>query len=378
MRMRDLEKYIDTFKNDINTITTILETKEFSIITWQPDMECIESKFYLYDNELYLCTGNVTSSTFPTNNMKQMSGSTESLIREILNTYFYNKGTRWIRCEASDSNAHTVVADDEISFDENTQAKISEVQVDIEDISLGETVKQEEIDIELYVKKEDVYTKNEIDVIVNDLKSLMHTHETWDSITKEYIQNRFGLVDTTDDKISSLINDKTISLVTTWSSYKIDKVISTFKSILNNYASGGMSKVVVDTIPSPVDTNVIYFLKKVNEDSSIVYKVMVFTDASDTEEQGIVLNETNLTINGDDVATTNWVINKLETSLNAYAKKVDLSKIAFSGSIKDLKDIPGGLMTLKETTLANYNSMTDEEKTSKINGLTVLWYVPIE
>lgn len=378
MRMRDLEKYIDTFKNDISTITTVLESKEFSIITWQPDMECVESKFYLYDNELYLCTGNVTSSTFPANNMKQMSGSTESLIREILNSYFYSKGTRWIRCEASDSNAHTVVVDDESSFDENTQAKISEVQVDIEDISLGETVKQEEIDIELYVKKEDVYTKNEIDVIVNDLKSLMHTHETWDSITKEYIQNRFGLVDTTDDKISSLINDKTISLVTTWSSYKIDKVISTFKSILNNYASGGMSKVVVDTIPSPVDTNVIYFLKKVNDDLSITYKVMVFTNTTDTEEQGIVLNETNLTINGDDVATTDWVINKLETSLDAYAKKVDLSDIAFSGSIKDLKDIPDGLMTLKETTLNDYNAMSDAEKTAKINGLTVLWYVPIE
>ena len=88
MRMRDLEKYIDTFKNDISTITTVLESKEFSIITWQPDMECVESKFYLYDNELYLCTGNVTSSTFPANNMKQMSGSTESLIREILNSYY--------------------------------------------------------------------------------------------------------------------------------------------------------------------------------------------------------------------------------------------------------------------------------------------------
>ena len=206
----------------------------------------------------------------------------------------------------------------------------------------------------------------------------MHTHDSWDSITKEYIQNRFGLVDTTDSNISSLINDKTISLVTTWSSYKIDKVISTFKSILNNYASGGMSKVVVDAIPSPVDTNVIYFLKKVNDDLSITYKVMVFTNTTDTEEQGIVLNETNLTINGDDVATTDWVINKLETSLDAYAKKVDLSDIAFSGSIKDLKDIPDGLMTLKETTLNDYNAMSDAEKTAKINGLTVLWYVPIE
>ena len=377
MRMRDLEKYIDTFKNDINTITTILETKEFSIITWQPDMECIESKFYLYDNELYLCTGNTNSSTFPTDSMKQMSGSTESLIRDILNTYFYIKNTKWVRCESTDGEAKTVVADDTESLDETTQVKISDVQIDIDDITLGETVKQVEYDEEIYVKKEDIYTKNEINNIINDLKDTMHTHNNWDLITPEYIRNRFGLVSTGDETISSLLNDKVISLNTTWSSYKIDKVISTFKTIVNNSASGGMEKRVVDELPSPVDVNVIYFLKKVNEDSSIKYKVMVFTDPTDTEENGIVLNETTLTINGDEVANTEWVINKIETALTSYVKKSELAKVATTGKFGDLTEFPEGLMSLKVCTQDEYNNMTEEERTAKDNGINIVWCIPI-
>ena len=374
----ELEKRIKVLGDNYEILNDIINSSTFEIKQWLPDTDFTQDTLVKYSGNLYIVAVPLSNhSIFVSSDFKQLTNMTNSDFIELIESYFYSNERRfkWIKVDTAEENVtFDVVADDEASFDENKMIKVTNAELveDIPNVAIGDIVKKITVDTSIYRRKDDSYSKTEINQIKMELETLINqrTHEHID-ITPQEIIDAFNLSQGEITSLSSIINDNITGLYTTWSSWYINRQLSRVSHAINGFI--GMRKVVVDEKPAIPDPNVMYFIKHGTE-----YDVTVFLDADDTE--GVILNTTAISIEGDEFATKEFVANLYATKTELqelYVKRNELSTVATTGKFSDLVDIPENLFVFVKTTQAQYDAMSDEQKNALVNGVKQAFYIPI-